>query len=110
MSDDDQQPQFGAEMELVMPFTVAASQGGPYEDAAFTAGWHAGELSLAMQTLASIGGTLTRAVPTPLVPQIDLIAMRHGYQVRAVPWPEDPEAWTTVTIHVGPGPERGRDA
>jgi hypothetical protein len=85
-------------LELVMPFVVVASKGGPYDDEAFVAGWAAGELALAMKTLESIGAEVTRTVPTSLVPQIDLIAMQHGYRVQAKPWVEDPDTWTVVRI------------
>lgn len=68
---------------LVMPFVIVKSNGGPYDDAAFVAGANCGQLMAELKTLAA-----HRAVPPQrwmrleLLPQIDLIAMRYGYKLR----------------------------
>lgn len=41
---DEHEADFG----LVMPFVVVVSHGGPYEDAAFAAGWECGRIDEAL--------------------------------------------------------------
>jgi len=66
--------------QLVMPFVLVKSNGGPYDDKAFAAGMACGQIWTELQTLSSHG-----AVPRPRyvrpehVPQLDLIAMHFGY-------------------------------
>lgn len=66
---------------LVMPFVVCASNGGRYEDNSFVAGYRAGGLDQTLRHLAVLGATGMIEVPVErsLVPQLDLIAMRHGF-------------------------------
>lgn len=72
-----------AEYDLVMPFVIVKSNGGPYDDAAFVAGANCGQLMAELQGLAA-----HRAIPhqrwmrPELLPQVDLIAMQHGYELR----------------------------
>jgi hypothetical protein len=69
--------------DLVMPFVIVKSNGGPYDDAAFAAGANCGQLMKELQALAA-----HRAIPhqrwmrPELLPQIDLIAMQYGYELR----------------------------
>ena len=81
-----------AEYGLVMPFVVCASKGGPYEDQAFCAGYHAGSIDRELQHCA-LNGLSPDAVTveTSLVPQIDLIAMRHGFRIETEPDEDVPE-------------------
>jgi len=60
------------DFELLMPFVACQSQGGPYDDEAFTAGWRCAEVYLALQVASGWHGP---AKVTEL-PQLDLIAMR----------------------------------
>jgi hypothetical protein len=84
------------EYSLVMPFVVCASKGGPYEDQAFVAGYQAGLLDKALSVMAAVGsGELTSTVATPLVPQLDLVAMKHGFRMQAEP-AGDAEGWSFV--------------
>lgn len=86
------------EYGLVMPFVTVASAGGPHDDAAFTAGWECGR---ADQTLTALAGHLGRLVVgcnPDVIPQLDLIAMRHGYRIEVTPWGEHPEEWCEVVI------------
>lgn len=92
MSDDSGNP-----MELVMPFVVTASHGGPFEDTAFVAGYQAGSIDARLAVLAAAEAhSLKVTVHTTLLSQLDLIAMRHGYRVEHDPSDEWPE-WTTWT-------------
>lgn len=91
-----------SEYSLVMPFVVCASQGGPYEDQAFVAGYQAGLLDKALSVMAAIGGgELTSTVVTALVPQLDLVAMKHGFAMEAEPC-ADAEGWTFATFRRQP--------
>ncbi|MFB6392704.1 hypothetical protein [Polymorphospora lycopeni] len=66
--------------DLIYPFTVCASNGGPYDDEAFTAGMQAGRVDHALAAAAAVGITeATFTVSTPLVPQLDLIGMHRGF-------------------------------
>jgi len=80
-----------------MPFVVCASNGGPYDDGPYCAGWEAGVLDVVLAT-AALGNRiheLTRPVRTGNVPQLDLVAMQHGWTMETEPteWPDE---WTTV--------------
>lgn len=63
--------------ELVMPFVVVRSEGGPYDDASFVAGWDAAVIDCFL--VADRPAECTFDVREPLVPQVDLIAMKRGY-------------------------------
>jgi hypothetical protein len=88
VSDSDRE----ATHELVMPFVVCKTQGGPYDDEAFVGGVWFGQFDSLLHTAAKVGCDVTPhvAVPSPLVPQLDLLAMNHGYQLVAEEYEEDP--------------------
>jgi hypothetical protein len=85
MSDEDG-------MTLVMPFVVVASEGGPYDDEAFTAGWEMGSLDATLRY--NRAHFLRLPLRTASMDQVDLIAMKHGYTIRHHVMPED--EWTEV--------------
>lgn len=98
MSSDDDRPASG--WDMVMPFVVVASQGGPYDDVPFCAGFELGRLDSYLAACAAMDPPALpgrRLVRTASVPQIDLIAMRHGCTVAADPCDETPE-WSQVTF------------
>lgn len=99
MSDD-------VEYGLVMPFVVCATNGGPYDDAAFVAGYAAGTIDYRLSTRDPLPAR--SAVRTDLLPQLDLIAMRHGYTMTSEPWGEAPAEWTMVTFTREPDEEPGK--
>lgn len=78
-----------------MPFVVCASQGGPHDDGPFVAGYECGWLDA---TLAAGPDTVSRYMRADSLPQVDLIAMRHGYTVTSTPWDEHPDEWTWVEL------------
>lgn len=92
------------EYGLVMPFVVCEDQGGPYDAKAFVAGYTASNLDETLRNLAHVRAnglvvaTIKRYVPPALVPQLDLIAMRHGFTLTTEPWDEHPEEWTLATF------------
>ncbi len=83
-----------ADYSLVMPFVVCASQGGPYDDAAFVAGWELGALDHLLSTVFA-PRTLQRTVRVASIPQVDLIAMRHRFTVTKV---DADDEWALVTF------------
>jgi hypothetical protein len=87
MSEDE--PGYG----LLMPFVVCESQGGPYADQPFVSGYRLGHLDaqLEYEQPPSWEGYVAPAD----VPQVDLLAMRHGYAMEAEPHDDD---WTSVTL------------
>jgi hypothetical protein len=96
-------PDFEANYGLVMPFVATTSHGGPYDDAAFVAGFEAGWLDLMLSITGKVGAEVQRYVPPELVPQLDLIGMRHGYKLIAEPWDEHPDEWTLITFEAAAG-------
>lgn len=70
------------EYDLVMPFVVCASNGGPYQDDAYVAGWEAGSLDKALELTHSVFPAERIVFPQAFHAdnrdQIDLIAMRYG--------------------------------
>jgi hypothetical protein len=85
MSDDAEEVAYG----LIMPFVVCESQGGPYQDESFVAGYELGNLSAQLEAHPPF---IRLPLRTASMRQVDLIAMRHGYTLRqhVMPVPE----WT----------------
>lgn len=81
---------------LVMPFVVCASKGGPYDDLAFGAGYHAGQISSHLEDVAPAEYEVT--VRTAMVEQVDLIAMRFGYQMEVVEPESGADYWSFVRL------------
>jgi hypothetical protein len=82
-----------------MPYVSCVSKGGPYDDEPYVAGWEVGVLDTVLATSA-LGDRVyefTRRVRTGNVPQLDLVAMEHGWSMTSTADDEHPE-WTTVTF------------
>ena len=101
MSTELPEPDEGS--SLVEPFIVCASNGGTFDDASFVAGCYYGRA----ESVLLVGGTYAAYVPNALVPQLDLLAMRHTWPIQAEPWGEHPDEWTRVVIGplAAPSPE-----
>lgn len=85
------------EYRLVMPLVVTTDSGGPYDSKAFVAGANFGDLDTELKILAMFGAIpRPRYIETPMLPQIDLLAMKHGMVIRKEPWDEHPDEWTRV--------------
>jgi hypothetical protein len=98
MSHLDQPDEGGGDMDLVLPFVATASHGGPYDDAAFVAGYATAQLDQILQLASAAMVTAVYAnVRTVLVPQLDLVAMRWGYTAEASPAGPDPD-WTAIAF------------
>lgn len=88
--------------ELVYPFIVCESNGGPYEDQSFVAGVYFGMLmaafeakSIASEVAEDIDERVGFTLPSALLPQVDLLAMRWECSVTLERHDDTPE-WTTV--------------
>jgi len=70
------------EYELVFPFIVVTSKGGPYDDDAYAAGWEAATFEAEIANIP-VGKSLdySTTVRTDNVPQCDLIAMKYGWRM-----------------------------
>jgi hypothetical protein len=97
MADDPEREP--VEHELVMPFVAVASNGGPFDDQAYAAGWEMG----ALDALLEHGQPPVHEQPllTENAAQADLVAMKHGYRAE-VRVPEDDDfddrwRWLIVT-------------
>lgn len=80
--------------EMVMPFVTVASKGGPHDDDAYVAGY---EMGLLEASLGVSRWLLVRTLRTDNLPQAELLAMRHGFQMEAETYSPAPE-WTTVHL------------
>lgn len=88
------------ESSLLMPFIPVTSKGGPFDDQAFTAGFHCGQIFQALSTAVASNASTVRypLVNAVLLEQLDLIAMHHGYVISSRDTrPEFPE-WVDVTF------------
>jgi hypothetical protein len=87
----------------VMPFVLCKSNGGPFDDAAFVAGATCGALIEELRMLR-----LTAAIPRErymdarYLPQVDLIAMAHGYAVTLGDL-DEASGWQAVTFELAGG-------
>lgn len=87
--------------ELVVPFVVCASAGGPYEDDAFVAGFQAGRIDQALQAAAVANASEARfTVNTELVKQLELIGMHRGFPVMVAEVADAVPSWSFVTFRV----------
>lgn len=82
--------------ELIVPFVVTRSAGGPYEDESFGAGVSYGMLRALVGTgRAGIHSIMQR---TDLLPQIELLAMECGYRMETSTYEGIPDGWTAVDL------------
>lgn len=91
-----------SEFEIKIPFVVTTSVGGPYDDDAYAAGWEAAQVEkwLGAVDALACAGSLRPALPfhTENVPQIDLVAMGHGWKMTV----EDSiDGWAYCTFEKG---------
>ncbi len=78
---------------LVMPFVVCKSSGGIYDDDSFLAGMYFGRACVSMEEEE----IWMAAVPTVLIPQLDLLAM--GSNATLTVEETDSEYWSFVEMH-----------
>ena len=68
------------DLELLMPFVTVSSKGGPHDDDSYVAGWEMAQLDNRL-AYAKFGGfdAGTATLRRSNLPQVDLIAMKHGF-------------------------------
>lgn len=93
---------------LIVPFVVVESKGGPYNDQAFTAGYEMGIADMRCRIGNEAGANDLRfpIVRTDCLPQLDLIAMHHGYTMHVHPADDTLPEWSACTLrsqHAGTG-------
>lgn len=98
---DDADARGQVEYGLVMPFVAVRSQGGPYDDQPFVAGYQVGHIDQALAVVRLLGLTaasVQHGVYRPLLDQLDLVAMRHGYRMRSTDMVagDDTTTWSAV--------------
>lgn len=79
--------------ELEMPFLCVKTNGGPYDDNSFAAGYQCGAIHAALGA-RNLDVTCMPVLPEVLL-QVDLIAMRSGYTTQAVALAD---GWVHVTF------------
>jgi hypothetical protein len=89
---DNEEHAFG----MVMPFVVVKSNGGELDDQSFACGWDCGQLYGELETCQRLGATpQARQVKAEILPQLDLIAMHHGFTVTVDNEDQNPD-WRRV--------------
>lgn len=99
MDDDEQDEEGMAGYELIMPFVACLSEGGPFDDDAFTAGFTVGMWyeRLGNLTHGCVRIEICEPIRTDLVPQFDLLAMRFDWKLTPELVDGMPE-WSTVVL------------
>jgi hypothetical protein len=99
MTDPADQPE-GDGYDLVVPFVACVSQGGPYDDVAFVAGFQAGMVDRALHVAQRCGARVLTftGVYSTLLRQVELLAMHRGFPVMESTIDDDRGEWATVTF------------
>jgi hypothetical protein len=78
-----------------LPFVAVISEGGPYDDRAYEAGFQMGQLDIILGIPYVVYHTTVTY--TTNVKQADLIAMHHGFKMEIE---SEEDEWTTLTFSV----------
>jgi hypothetical protein len=91
-------------MELVVPFIACMSQGGPFADDAFVAGFQCGDIDRALKAGAAVMAETLRfpMVRTELLKQLELCAMNRGYPHMVASTSEEYPDWSDVRFSLEP--------
>ncbi len=96
-SDDDTDEEI--QYQLLYPFVCCVSNGGPYDDDAFTAGYAMGRLDECLKAAQNAGAMLvTYTIRTELVRQAELIAMHYNFPVMMFRPVADYPEWGEVSF------------
>ena len=82
--------------DLYLPFVCVESDGGPYEDRAFAAGWQCGEIAALLASAGDQIATFDTIVYRGVAAQLDLVAMDRGFVCTTEDTDEDD--WVHVTF------------
>ena len=91
----DELPEDGPAYELVMPFVVCESNGGPLDDHAFVLGCQFEDLRQRLDARPSV---VEEFVDADLIPQLDLLAMKGEWDFFYSPAEHDPDHSQFVTF------------
>lgn len=89
-----------SDYEMVMPFVTVTSKGGPHDDDSYVAGYIMGTLDATLRVAATINASFEATIEDPNMPQVDLLAMQHGYVTTIQPI-EDSPGWHHVMFKRG---------
>ena len=84
------------EWQPVMPFVAVTSQGGPFDDQAFTAGFQCGQLWQLLHVERPEAVSLS--VYRDLERQVDLIAMAAGYTCLFARGYRTEDGWLSIDL------------
>jgi hypothetical protein len=85
--------------ELLYPFTVCTSAGGPYDDDTFTAGYQVGALDQALRVAHACSvDTISRVIFATLADQAELVGMARGFAIMTRDADPDGPTWVCVTF------------
>lgn len=81
------QPDEDGGYELVIPFIPIQSEGGPFDDGAYAAGYEMGRLDVVLSTASNLGLTPDThyLCNEHNAEQVDLLAMRYGFSCLVEP-------------------------
>lgn len=97
------------EGELVVPFIVCESEGGPFDTESFVHGFEVGRWERTLDMMPPEVEVICTNVHDANLRQLDLIAMHHRWHIEADPDEDDKvEGWTHVHFvreqtHMEPG-------
>lgn len=80
--------------DLVMPFVTVATQGGPHDDESYVCGFEMGALDVLLDSRVS---AVEQVIHASNLPQVDLIAMKHGYTMTLLDEEDEGWAWIRLT-------------
>lgn len=93
---DEEKP---AGWELTLPFVVCQSEGGPYDDRAYVAGWEMGMLAGRLRAARPLGlGLPTVTIHEANRPMLDLLAMEIGATLVDLDWPGSVDGWALIRL------------
>lgn len=87
--DDDESNEY----DLIYPFVVCASNGGPFDDDAYTAGVEFGTIAAKLAAAPTECTEMKFTVRSENVRQLDLAAAHHHWNLTVLEWDSDP-SWT----------------
>jgi hypothetical protein len=93
---DQAEPEPEPGYELLMPFVVVRSMGGPYDDEAWVAGYEMGQLDQYLASCRPEVVARSYVCRTDNTPQVDLLAMRYHWLI--VDQTDHGDGWSTMQL------------
>lgn len=99
LPEDDQPEDEEITFTLVFPFVVCQSNGGPFDDDAFAAGYAMGRLDECLRAAQQVGAqTVAYSIRTELIAQAELMAMHYGFPKMVTKVHEEYPEWCEVSF------------